>query len=382
MTLYIGEPLLDPQLVQYCFKEAGVEIDVRTHRNANTREVEWCRDQTVARVDGTHLIGFRDFDEHLLLTSTLIPLYFENPEELDRTNLMSEGIMRSMAVNRKIVHFLKENGIPHRPSHCAFDGGNVFLYPSQEGKPRAIVGFNSVIHTFLALRVQKFYERCKERLEFEVSEPSTEAYYVARNLALHEKYKDYAYRCYRKTRTTQDSVIEQEYNTALKKIITPEEKGQFRVAAIEIEKQLQIAKEEIGNELGIDDPIFVPQRQFHIDLDLLPLKGKNVVFYHCDRLSASYSEKLERILLAHGLIPKPVYAVGEIAGVKCNLMNALQVENVIMLPAPHTYFEKIDARFRAALKKEGMEVVSIPLPRDTITQFSGGLHCFTLEVPK
>jgi hypothetical protein len=381
ITLFIGEPLLNPELVQHCFKEAGVDIVARTYPNVKNWDIEWCRDQTVARLDGTHLVGFSDFHEYTYVNLALTPLFFESPEELAQTAWASKGVLRSQPTTRKITHFLKENQIPFRCSHCAFDGGNVLLFHSAGQKPRAIVGFNSVIHTFLALKVQNFYKRNKERLQFEVKDPSSEAYYVARNLELQLKYKDFEYRSYRNAYTQQDATIESEYNKELNTVLTKEEKSRLHTQAVEIEKQLQVAKEEIGHELGVEDPIFVPQRVFHIDMELLPLEGKNVVFYHKDRepLSIAYSERIESILFAHGLIAKPVRAIAEIDGFKCNLMNALQIKDVIMLPSPNPLFKRYDSYFREALKKEGKKVVEIPLPRDTTTNFLGGLHCFTFE---
>lgn len=356
-TIIIGEPKLDPSKLQKAFESIGIQIDVKQADHPCNR-ILWVRDYTVCLPTGTHLIPrpLNFFDQ--LQCETLIPPYSNDRLHSINTRFLGGGIKYDGNYSSSLLRILKENKVYYRNSPCSLEGGNVLFFYDAEGKSRVLIGFNSVVATYISLLVQNFFvlNKCHDE---PFAEPSDEAYYAARN----------------------QYYFQMGYLEGVNSPLSLLQKTRFFPAAVIIEKCYRIVKKIISQDIGIDDPIFVPQGEFHIDMALLPLNGKNVVLYHKDSnpLLDPYHEKIEKVLRDHGLIPKAVVAVVKRLAQQINLMNVLQINSAIIVPTTPAEFKDIDDQFIKDLTNEGVNVARIDLPRDTISECNGGLHCFTTE---
>lgn len=378
-----GDPLLHHDDLQRCIREAGVDLPVIMHCMMKKNEIIWCRDQTAARFDGTHLLGFRRFSYwDLAEIRSLTPPCSLNWYENICATAIGEGIDRTEEKTEDIIEFLNDLKIPFERSHCPFDGGNILLFYDSQNRERAIIGFNHVVQTYVALENQQFYSKYPLRLAaLKVAHPSEEAYYAARNETIF--FSNYPLALATNQAALAEKALNESQSAYLKKLakpLSPADRYKYFKRAVEIEKRFRIAQEEIAAEIKIENPIFLPNREFHVDLDILPLNGKDIVLYHDDgnpdmRMSV---EKIERVLIASGLIPKPVVGLAKREERVLNLMNVLQIGASLIIPKSLPLFDDIDQEFIKALKELQVPIIRLTMPGDLITEYGGGLHCLTM----
>ena len=143
-----------------------------------------------------------------------------------------------------------------KASSSVFEGGNVFIHEN-----RAIIGLHSVILTVMVIEQERIRnKRIKKGML--ACEPSEHAYRMARNRgiflkSMSEKEVQNASAFYKSLR---ENFVES---------IEDSEKPALKTKACYFDSLLREAKNTLQFELGVSHLTVIPQRSYHIDLDIL-----------------------------------------------------------------------------------------------------------------
>ena len=382
-SLFIGDARLVPNdLINAIANQAHKRIKASIYPPAeNSNKIKWCRDHTVRLPSATHLIGKRLNEEERAIATALISPSSSHHYKSIASRSFGEGVVGD---KESVTTFLQEQKIPFKKSKCVFEGGNVIFFKDLNGLDQALIGFNLVIATFVSLEAQGYYA---ERKLQEIEAPSDQSIFAARNAVygkinqevtnLHNKGKHQEAEAYRK----QHFKEKKGYHELLIEALSAEHREIFFKKACELEAKFNLAKAEIAREIGIENPIFLEQRELHIDMEFIPLNGTNIIFTHFDKDPdfAEHQKRIYNTLTDAGLKVVQVNGIAKKGSRKCNLMNALRINSkVLVIPYAHRDFEEMDRDFERVLQKHGVRVVRVKLPYDTISYQNGGLRCFTM----
>jgi len=223
-------------------------------------------------------------------------------------------------------------GIEHSQGKTTIEGGNCFVFKGADGRPRAIVGINSLILSLLSLEEEDYFTVNREDLlarAASIASPSDEFVLMARDRMLFDRKAalendlitfqhlgktDPTFAA--KHREACDTLRREygpssEYKARLRSPLSAADRASFNELAKELQAKWEMAKELIAEELKlpfekgrVDESLAVIfQKDFHIDLEMF-VSGKGKVFMNdetlvhetCDstRVSLSNSYFLER----------------------------------------------------------------------------------------
>lgn len=287
----------------------------------------------------------RDSSIALFPRGVLIPYNIKDPNLFNRLLAMlpsssSQFVLNETNLKYKMPYgrgFQSENTtstmsicykshIPFKRANSCIEGGNCFLFMSKREK-KAVVGEHSVILSMIALEEQGLLQEVNSS---DVDEPSLEAVRMARNLHLYEvkqekdrikyiqaekKKEEQAkkekeekkeeekisnsfafiidgYIPYKKQPLAEEEVS---YRKSLLASLSEEEKKEYFEAGKLIEAKLKATKQMIVQELGVKlkDAAFIPQTEFHIDMELLALPDGKIVL-HDDGMVEKFLEPVRQ----------------------------------------------------------------------------------------
>lgn len=282
--VYVGSNSLSIELHRL-FRETGQNLQV-----CFDSSIVWGRDARVEKLDGSHLIPFELWIDGYQVRDrffAMIPI-----QEIDvlKSHDAQWGRGFSKDYRQKAVDFAKTKGIPFRRGKTCVEGGNCRIFIDGAGKPKAVIGYHTLILSMLALEQQGYFEENEEELEkiaSSIEDPEEDSYRVAKNLLL----------CRDKALLCQDRGTP--YDSPAYKMTTslePEKRGKYMQAAREFEAKIQMTKQKISEELGIStrNIAYLLQENFHIDLDVLP--GPNgIVFVHNEEFASKFLAEREHL---------------------------------------------------------------------------------------
>lgn len=204
-----------------------------------------------------------------------------------------------------------ENHIPFQRARTCIEGGNCFVFMSK-GRKKAIIGNHSIFLSIIALEEQNMFEDMDQS---EMPEPSLDSIRIARNLHLYERKREHDFLTYSQkkkmkegqvkqskeqnghceTAVWRESVPEQKvplpdeeaaYRRSLISPLTEEEKNRYFEDGKMVEAIIRKTKRLMAQDLGIDekDVAFIPQTQFHIDMELFVLPEGRVVLHDPEKV--------------------------------------------------------------------------------------------------
>lgn len=337
-----------------------------------------------------------------------------------------------------------EFGIPFKRGKTCIEGGNCFLFMSN-GVKKAIIGELSIIYTMQGLEDSGYFKTLLPIAD----EPSLESLRMARNLDLHSRIKKeieekaFENKQHQSAKTSDNNsgpkhiiawTREDEFNYR-KQLIAPvsdQEKDPYRKNAQLIEARLNQTKACIAEELelSLENIAFIPQKRFHIDMDLFVTpwgevglhddaenlkflrklahkhtfdKKEKKLWDQYFKKSTKYAkrfqsihEKTIEILRAHNIRFQLLPSVFRAKKTELNYCNGIFIKKInepntagfsspkimFVTTGPSTDEEKIFHRhflilFRRSFPR--LEIRPIPKVSRFITKLAGGVHCLTTE---
>lgn len=190
---------------------------------------------------------------------------FDPKEKLD---LLVSGAFSSdsfVEQSDKLIKYFKEHHISYKePGKTIIEGGNIF-FVTLNGKTKVIVGDHSLIATYLVMGIGGGWPQEEiKRLARTIPEDSRLYYSVERNARL-LMFKNLG-------------LLKTDLLDVALSPVGANDREKFKEAALIVATRLLWCKQQIARELEVDleDVIFIPQRSYHIDLDLL-ITSKNTV---------------------------------------------------------------------------------------------------------
>lgn len=226
---------------------------------------EFFRDLFVQRPDGQVVIPYIPF----FIDDQIFKLEFQSllpAEELDavlgRTNAPWGSVGLSTEYSQLIEEILQQDFESCSPpsyfkaSKSVFEGGNVFIH-----KNRAIIGLHSVILTVMAIE-QELRRNKKQDKVMLPCEPSEHAYRMARNRGIFSI-------LFSKKNGENTDTLYKNLREDFVKSIEDSEKPALKEKACYFDSLLREAKNTLQFDLGVSHLTVIPQRSYHIDLDIL-----------------------------------------------------------------------------------------------------------------
>lgn len=235
--------------------------------------LRWPRDCRVVLANRKHLIPASLAIQEDKIFYSLLPnlmLHFIAQKESYAGNGMCD------AYQERAKDDAKKCKIPYLQGLSCIEGGNCHIFQGADGKPKAIVGYTSLILTTLSLLnegvLEKHALKLKEYKEKHPKISASDSFRIARNFinALHGK----------------DCILEQPLEHG--------EKELWLDGAGKVEVLFVFAKQTIADELEIplERIAFVFQERFHIDMELFT--GPNdFVFLHDEKLTLDLLQKID-----------------------------------------------------------------------------------------
>jgi hypothetical protein len=321
-TLYVGNPEVCERLAAKA-AEVGLsrlKINLDPHVE-DARTLIFGRDWRVTLLDGSHLIPFATDDPVLsMMMKAILPF---PSSHFVRSIYQSCGEGLTTDHQAKAIAACERLGIPHKIGKTAIEGGNCKLFLGRDGKPRAIVGINSLMLSYLALEKQGYFATHGEeigKLAESIETPFESSLLAVRNrelsrarIEVHAKISDVQNKQRnpsltleeRKGLNEQFARLHEElralgttlaYQDALQAPLSEEDRLRYKDQAIHFQACLECTKQVIAEELKVplEQTAFVHQYSFHIDLDLLVTPEGDVLFHDERPMSAHLEEELTR----------------------------------------------------------------------------------------
>lgn len=240
----------------------------------------WGRDARVERLDGSHLIPFGVLTDYYPICDRFYAMIPKEEIDLLKRRDCDWGRGFTRKIREDAISFAKEEEIPFQAGMTCIEGGNCRIFVDGSGRPKALVGYHSLLLTILAMEQQGYFERHADEMDrfaASIFEPEEDSYRVAKNLLLCRDKVDRADREKEKYKTPAHKLLHE---------LEPDKKPKYKQTACDFEAKRRMAMELISEELGIPlkDIAFLYQENFHIDLDVLT--GPNgIVFLHDEELA-------------------------------------------------------------------------------------------------
>ncbi|MBS0652443.1 MAG: hypothetical protein JSR39_02825 [Verrucomicrobia bacterium] len=299
------------------FSDLHFIIDDRSA--ADSRQLEFPRDQAITRLDGSQLIPYSFIKTPLELSWICLALLPPSSNHFI-TSLRSAYSTGFEGGNTAYsVSFSEQHNLPYERGSSCIEGGNCFLFMANE-EPCAIVGCHSQVLSLLALEEQGYFVRNQEAVQETADQvaPSDWAVRMARNWQYHqerepvESLKRMRQSLFGQFIAAQDPVLKGElqaqmaaidlklkplelvkkwssdsaYKRDLQATIQEEDRMKYCAEAKLFEAKLQLTKTVMAKELGVSDQnlVILPQKKFHLDMEMF-LGSGSVVYVHDERLA-------------------------------------------------------------------------------------------------
>lgn len=196
--------------------------------------------------------------------------------EISHIEMAGKGFYKTN-IDQAMINAI-DNQIPFKQAKTCIEGGNCFLFFSK-GERKAVIGEISLYLSMMTLEKSSHFR--KPIWPKKNAQPTETALRIARNRDLYALH--------------QESPVEDDtYWASLIKPLTPEERQQYHLIALIIDRKLAMTKQVIAEDLNVhqDNIAFVPQSDFHIDLELL-VTPQGEVILQSDTKSLQVLSELE-----------------------------------------------------------------------------------------
>jgi len=264
------------QSLAHLFSTHSIPLDVQ-----RDSAVRFGRDSRVCLLDKTHLLPFQLNMEGYLREK------FYSMLPIEEAHFFDDGYSAfGHGFSERNLETAKEDAIQarirYRWGKTCIEGGNCRIFVGKDGRPKALVGYHSLLLSYLALEQAGYFRDNEERVEklaHRIDYPQEDSYRVARNLLL----------------TKQQYEKRERYSSKDKILSKPTEPHKYYELALEFEAKLRMTKEKIAEELGIpeDQIAFLTQENFHIDLEVFA-GPEDVVFVHDEESAISIIEERQK----------------------------------------------------------------------------------------
>lgn len=285
--------------------------NINLEKNTTSRFI---RDSRITLFSGKQLLPY-PIDNPLIhdLLMTIIPQsashFFleEGNKMIRRQSLMGKGFKECNIEQAMITAY--DFNLSFKRGKTCIEGGNCFLFISNRQK-KAIVGELSLYLSMIALEEQGLFKE----IIVDVKEPSLESYRIARNIEIYNKVRkpleektrlqkshesqsvsrnfdrfdqiSLVVSCVESSKvdtvlTLKESEDELSYRQLLVSPINQEDKIKYLDEAKKIEAKLMLTKNYIANELELksENIVFIPQTQFHLDMEMFVTPTGEVVLH-------------------------------------------------------------------------------------------------------
>ncbi len=253
------------------------------------------RDAQVVGLNGIWLLTHpieKDDDAIWDEAEALLP---ESSRHFVESDLVSYGKGFNEIEVDNAMEFIEGNDIPYRRMRSPIEGGNCYVFFDSQGNPKAIVGIHSVVLTLIALEEQRYFDLTfnKEfvRLIASIDLPSDEAIRRARNWQHH------------KDLDGGEAKGNAKYLEKLMAPVIEEDREKYRGEARVWQAKEIIARRMIAEDLSVplESIAFVPQKKFHIDMEMFVAPNKKDVFIDRSSRTPEAIEELQKV--SHRIIP-------------------------------------------------------------------------------
>ncbi|MCX6990041.1 MAG: hypothetical protein NTX49_03090 [Chlamydiae bacterium] len=257
------------------------------------------RDLRVTLLDGSQLIPYPLKQE---IIKERMQSWFPVRELMGDVSLTT-GFGFDAEFEGKALQAATAEEIPHIQGQTTIEGGNCFVFQGPDGRPKAIIGINSLITSLLSLEEQGYFTRNNEALTAKIAtiaSPSDEFLIMARDrhlfeakAALEDDLREFQEKsktdpAYRARHAEAYETLRAEYGprstykAALTRPLSAADRASFNGLAKELQAKWEMGKELIAHELKIpfeegkvDKSLAVIfQKDFHIDLEMFVSQGK------------------------------------------------------------------------------------------------------------
>lgn len=264
-TMMIGDSTVERTL-SHLFSRLEIPIKLKAD------SLCWPRDARVVLPNQTHLIPFHSPYYHDRSSQEFLALLpIEMLHFLDKKAFGNgfEPDYRKSAIDLAV-----EMNLPLKKAKTCIEGGNCRIFTGADGKPKAIVGYNSLILSMMSLRRQKYFENHPNRfrqLMKRAPPPHPDSIRIAKN----------------------DWFFFTKQQKICMNFLSREEAHRYYEIGQEIEVMIEMTKRKIAEELEI--PIqriaFVYQERFHIDMELFA-GPDDFVFLHDEEQMLHLQKKI------------------------------------------------------------------------------------------
>lgn len=246
----------------------------------------WGRDCRVIRPDGSHLIPalfLNDDVSHVKLFFALLPQEMDHFYEEHRlTSFFPAGKGFSLEYYKTAIKTASYLNKSCEESSVCIEGGNCRIFTASDGKPKAIIGYTTILLSLVCLHQDFYFEdhldlfdAYKEKRSKNPISP--DQLRIAKNFYLYSQGALKASYIFENPEYPDDPFLTD--------------------MAIKVEWMLELTKEKISEDLQIplDRIAFVFQEQFHIDLELFPVSSPrgDLVFLHDEKLMLDVQQKID-----------------------------------------------------------------------------------------
>ncbi len=254
--LLVGKKRLASAL-QKRFDERGLSL--RTMYDP----LRWSRDARVCLPNKTHLVpAFFPHKEarstllfHSLLPENLLHFYYDN------LSFIGRGCTKKF--RKQAVELARQENIPYKEGKTCIEGGNCYIFTASDGKPKAIIGYTSLILSFISLYNQSYFAERSDRIKCAT---------LSRGEALSDDLiriaKNFNY-------------FEHKRPCLIDEFISPKAASFWTSLSLQMREMIQLTKEAISEELMIpvERTAYIFQSKFHIDMEVF-VGPNDCVFIH------------------------------------------------------------------------------------------------------
>ncbi len=252
----------------------------------------WGRDHRVTLPNGTQLFPYPIKSPHIgmQLRSLFISLSYDLFSEVS----VGTAATANAATQSALIEQARQKGLNYQRSKCSIEGGNCYFSKNVSRETVALIGDFSLFLSMIGLEEQGCFKEQREMLRVLASEkpPSTRVLTMAK--AYNRRVEKYSGKPARGLdqflapkgdpeaesnfwcRMGMNPLSAEEYEA-----ITASHREVDWAFAQDIEAKLALTKRVIAAELGIPEKniAYIPQGEFHIDMDLTPLPGGDVLVH-------------------------------------------------------------------------------------------------------
>ncbi len=254
--LLVGKKKL-AAVLQKQFDELGLSIQT-VHD-----PLRWSRDARVYLPDGTHLIPAffpHQSRRNKLLFQSLLPEYLLH-FYFDDLDFTGQGFTKKF--RQQAIDLAQQHRVPYKEGKTCIEGGNCHIFTASDGKPKAIIGYTSLILSFICLYNQQYFEKQKDR--------------IMQSIPSHTESlsKDFI----RIAKNLKHFICKEPYN--IDEYVGEKPSAIWTQLALQTREMIEITKEVISEELMIpaERIAYIFQTQFHIDMEVF-VGPNDAVFIH------------------------------------------------------------------------------------------------------